>query len=117
MHSKAKNFSEFTEYFIKVFNFLFFVVSAILWLILTIKNVMTHAFTFDLLWSAFNEMYGQFSFKVGCIGLIIFNGLSTIRGFLNQYIELKENAQHTKKLHQFVRELLKKLKKSECWSF
>ncbi len=102
MKEKVKTFHAFMESFIKIFNFAFFVASVLFWLFVTVKNVSSQPFEIGLLWSAFNEMYGQFSFKVGCIFLIVFNGLAAIRGFLSQYTELAENLTHTGRLKAFL---------------
>jgi len=57
-------------------------------------NLFTQPFQIYLFWDAFNAMYGQISFKVGCIVLIIFNGLQTIQGYLGYYYNFKEYHQH-----------------------
>jgi len=102
MKPQLKAVHEFMESLIKIFNFTFFLASVLFWIFVTVKNISTQPFEFGLLWSAFNEMYGQFSFKVGCIFLIIFNGLATIRGFFQQYTELAEHAQHTHRIRRFL---------------
>lgn len=108
MKTKFGTFHAFMESFIKIFNFAFFLATFVFWLFLTIKNISQHPFEPGLLWSAFNEMYGQFSFKVGCIFLIIFNGMASIRGFLGQYMELAENLQHTGRLKRFLAGMFRK---------
>lgn len=90
------------ESFIKIFNFAFFMASGLFWLFVTAKNVSSQPFEFGLLWGAFNQMYGEFSFKVGCIFLIVFNGLASIRGFLSQYTELTEHLTHTGRVKAFL---------------
>ncbi len=102
MFKKVQIFHQFMESFIKIFNFTFFVASITFWIIITIKNISTQPFEIGLLWSAFNEMYGQLSFKIGCIFLIIFNGFASIRGILQQYMDLAEQVQHTNRIKRFL---------------
>ncbi len=82
------------EKLIRGFNFAFFLISIVFWLILTIAEISTKPFDWPLLWSAFNVLYGQFNFKIGCILLIIFNGLLAIRQWIFAYYELKEYGEH-----------------------
>lgn len=98
MQKKLKNLFSRIEILIKSFNFAFFVVSVLLWGYFTTLNILTKPFAFGLLWDGFNTMYGEFSFKVSCIFLILFNGMNTIRGYFLHYYDLKENFGHVKTL-------------------
>jgi hypothetical protein len=89
--------------FIKAYNFLFFLISTTIWLYLTIINLATQPFEFGLLWSAFNSMYGQLSFKVSCIFLIIFNGLQSIRSYIFKYYDLMETHENLSTLHKLTK--------------
>jgi hypothetical protein len=91
------------ERIIKGFNVAFFAVSVILWVYFTVVNIMAAgAFRFELLWSAFNTMYADLSFKVSCILLIVFNGMDTLRGFLGQYMDLKEKLEHANAIRKVL---------------
>jgi len=98
MKTKLKGYKDLLEAIIKSFNFAFFVVSILLWGYFTILNIMTKPFAFTLLWDGFNTLYGEFSFKVSCIFLILFNGMNTIRGYFLHYHDWKENLGHMKTL-------------------
>lgn len=100
MKERLKKGKELFEAIIKSFNFAFFVVSLMLWIYFTVLNILTKPFEFGLLWDGFNTMYGEFSFKVSCIFLILFNGMNTIRGYFLQYYDLKENFGHAKTLKE-----------------
>jgi len=103
MKQKIKYIKELSEAIIKSFNFAFFVVSLLLWAYLTILNVLSQPFQLSLLWDAFNTLYGEFSFKVSCIFLIMFNGMNTIRSFLLNYGDFKENIGHLRTLKDVAR--------------
>jgi|GEM_PF-2818242 len=108
MKDKIMKFHERVEIATKIFNFAFFVGTVLVWLYLTIISLLTHPFEFGLLWNAFNDMYAQLSFKIGCIVLIVFNGMTTIRSFLNQYMELSENLAHAHKTKEILMKGLSK---------
>jgi len=55
---------------IKAFNFGFFLVSLMVWLYLTVLVLMSKPFGIGLLWEAFNLMYANLSFKVGCMFIL-----------------------------------------------
>ncbi|MCC6643152.1 hypothetical protein IT411_00200, partial [Candidatus Peregrinibacteria bacterium] len=92
--SRFKKSITLLEKLIRAFNFAFFLVSIGIWLYLTVDSLLTQPFEWALLWNAFNNMYAQFSFKVGCIILIIFNGLQTIRNWIFDYYDILEYAEH-----------------------
>jgi hypothetical protein len=94
---------KFWEKLVNLFNLIFFLVSIAIWIYLTILNLASQPFEFGLLWAAFNQMYGQLSFKVGCIVLIVFNGLQTIRGLIFEYYEIKEYGQHISTLSRLIK--------------
>lgn len=93
----------FWEKLVNLFNLIFFLISIAIWLYLTIINLSSQPFEWGLLWAAFNQMYGQLSFKVGCIVLIIFNGLQTIRGLIFEYYEIKEYSQHISTIGKLIK--------------
>ena len=103
MIMKWKTFIQYFEKGIKIFNFIFFIISLTFWLFFTIQNILSQPFELGLLWNAFNNMYGQLSFKVSCIFLIILNGLQSIRALIFQYYDLKETSEHLQTIHKLVK--------------
>ena len=99
---RIKAIHEFMGSSLKIFNFVFFVASVVFWLFLVIKNVLLQPLQLSTLWSAFSDMYAQYSFKVGCIFLIFFNGLAAIRGFFSQYVEIAESVEHGHRVRKFL---------------
>lgn len=103
MKKHVKQAVKTLEKAIKSFNFCFFLISLIIWLYITISNILTQPFEIGLLWSAFNNMYGQLSFKVGCIVLIVANGIATIQSWFGQYYQLKEYHEHVTTIHKAIK--------------
>jgi len=103
MKKTLKKYIKYLEKFINYFNLLFFIASLVVWLYLTIINLATKPFEIGILWLAFNSMYGQLSFKVGCIFLIIFNGLQSIRGLIFDYYDIKETHQHLSTITKLIK--------------
>ena len=98
MKDKIKAVHGVVESGVKIFNLVFFAVSACLWGFLAVRSVFAHGFDFGALWASFNLMYDTTIFKVSCIFLIIFNGLGAARAFLGQYMEVAEGVQHGNKV-------------------
>lgn len=106
MKSKKKSLHKAHQYFERILNFFnlgFFVISIAIWIYLTAINLLTQPFQISLLWDAFNVMYGQISFKIGCIILIIFNGLQTIQSYFGYYYSLKDYHQHVTTLGKIIK--------------
>ena len=100
--AKVKALHEFMGSALKLFNLVFLVVSVGFWLFFAVKNVLLQPFQLGTLWSAFNDLYAQYSFKVGCIFLIVFNGFAAIRGFFSQYVEIAESVEHGQRVKKFL---------------
>lgn len=94
MKKHFKKIGSFLEKIVKFFNFSFFLIAILIWIYLTITHLLSEPFQFSLFWAAFNDMYGQLSFKIGCIVLIIGNGIHTIQGFIINYYQIKEYHGH-----------------------
>ena len=102
MKDKIKAVHGVVESGVKIFNLVFFTVSACLWVFLAVRSVFAHGFDFGALWASFNLMYDTTVFKVSCIFLIIFNGLGAARAFLGQYMDLAEGVQHGDRFRKFL---------------
>ena len=96
----------FVEALVKIFNLGFFVLTGVLWLWIGMQSFLKGGFDLTVFWDSFNAIYGNFSFKVGCIFLIIFNGLGAVKAFLSQYLDLAEGVQHGGRVVRFLRGLL-----------
>jgi hypothetical protein len=101
--SKSKKIGKFINKSIQTFNFCFFLATALAWLYFTIISLATQPFQLSLLWDGFNQMYGQFAVKVGCIMLVVFNGLQTIRLWIVDYYDLQENLEHIRTLKKILK--------------
>lgn len=101
--TKSKKFGKFINNSIHTFNFCFFLATALAWLYFTILSLATQPFQLSLLWDGFNQMYGQFAVKVGCIMLVIINGVQTIRLWILDYHDLKENLEHLRTLKKIFK--------------
>ena len=93
------------ETVVKVFNLGFFAVSAVLWLFLAVRSLAAHSYDLGAVWAAFNQMCDTVAFKVGCIFLIIFNGLGAVKAFLSQYMEVAEGVQRGGRASKFLAEI------------
>ena len=107
MREKITQAGQWIEKGVKLFNLAFFVVSVSVWTVITAINLWSNPFDAGLLWSGFNQMYGELSFKISCIFLIIFNGLGAIRSFISGYMEMKENFQHVSTVGKFVKKVFR----------
>ena len=103
MKNSLKKIHKFIEKFINIFNFIFFLVSTAIWIFFTIKLITIQPFKFSLLWDGFNQMYKDFSFKVSCIFLIIFNGFNEIRSYIFKYYDIKETVSHVNKIRKIAK--------------
>jgi hypothetical protein len=101
--SKSSKLGKFINNFIQTFNFCFFLATALVWIYFTAIKLATEPFQIGLLWDGFNQMYGQFSVKVGCIMLVVFNGLQTIRLWINDYHDLQENVGHLRTIKKIFK--------------
>lgn len=99
----TKKFLRFLDKIIRSFNFAFFLVSILIWILITGQEIATKPLEIGLLWSAFNIMYAQISFKVSCIFLIVFNGFQSIRLWVFDYYELKEYTEHLQTLGKIIK--------------
>lgn len=100
---QGKKFLRLLDKIIRSFNFAFFLVSVLIWILITGQEMMTKPLEIGILWSAFNIMYAQISFKVSCIFLIIFNGFQTVRLWIFDYYELKEYGEHFQTLGKIIK--------------
>jgi hypothetical protein len=100
---QGKKFLRLLDKIIRSFNFAFFLVSVLIWILITGQEMMTKPLEIGILWSAFNIMYAQISFKVSCIFLIIFNGFQTVRFWIFDYYELKEYGEHFQTLGKIIK--------------
>lgn len=94
MKQKLMAFHGFIKTFIKIFNIGFFVISAGVWVVLSVQSLAGRAFDLSLLWTAFNQMYVEYSFKVACIFVILFNGLAGIQQVFQQYLDVAEHIEN-----------------------
>lgn len=99
----GKKFLRGLDKLIRCFNFAFFLVSIIIWILITGQEIATKPLEIGLLWSAFNIMYAQISFKVSCIFLIIFNGFQSVRLWVFDYYEIKEYTEHLQTLGKIIK--------------
>lgn len=99
----TKKFLRLLDKIISSFNFAFFLISILIWILITGQEIATKPLEIGLLWSAFNIMYAQISFKVSCIFLIVFNGLQSIRLWVFDYYELKEYTEHLQTLGKIIK--------------
>lgn len=101
--AKTSKIGKFINNFIRTFNFCFFLATAFVWIYFTAIKLSSEPFQISLLWDGFNQMYGQFSVKVGCILLVIFNGLQTIRLWINDYHDFQENIGHVRTIKKIFK--------------
>ncbi|MCC7432382.1 hypothetical protein IT412_02540 [Candidatus Peregrinibacteria bacterium] len=103
LNRSGKKFLRALDKLIRSFNFAFFLVSILIWILITGQEIATKPLEIGLLWSAFNIMYAQISFKVSCIFLIIFNGFQSIRLWIFDYYEIKEYTEHLQTLGKIIK--------------
>lgn len=101
--SKIKKAHAWFESALNVYNLLFFLILVVLWIYFSAVLLTTKPFQFLLFWDAFNIIYAELAFKTGCIFLVLFNSLASIRGLIVQYYDVKENVGHVRTVAQFVK--------------
>ena len=95
MKHKLRKIHNWIAKFIKLFNIGFFVISTAVWVVLSVQTIATQPFEFGLLWTAFNQMYAQYSFKLACIFVIIFNGLSSLQQIFQNYMDVTGHVENS----------------------
>lgn len=101
--SKAKQAHTWFEKALNLYNLVFFVILAVLWIYFSVTLIASEPFTLLLFWKAFNIIYSNLAFETGCIFLVLFNALYSTREMIVQYYDAKEGLGHAGTVVQFMK--------------
>jgi len=109
---KKKGAIWYLDRFSDIYNLGFVTAMLIVWTIAFALRVMSEPFHPIMLWDAFNLMYGQFSFKVGCIWLVVFNAFASVNFYVEQYMNTRAALGGLKTAGAFVGNKVKSRRKA-----